>query len=117
VLGVLFIGTTMVMSISEREGDMAVMKAIGISRLSILKEVFYESLLISTGGGLVGVLFTLIGKVLLNIALIQLIGINISPSTELPLLAGGFAVAVFAGIFTGLIAAMLMKQPDISKAF
>ncbi len=117
VLGVLFIGTTMVMSISEREGDMAVMKAIGISRLSILKEVFYESLLISTGGGLVGVLFTLIGKVLLNIALIQLIGIDISPSTELPLLAGGFAVAVFAGIFTGLIAAMLMKQPDISKAF
>lgn len=117
VLGVLFIGTTMVMSISEREGDMAVMKAIGISRLSILLEVFCESLLISTGGGLAGVVFTLAGKVLLNFALLRLIGIDVSPVTELPLLIGGFAVAVGAGIFTGLMAAMLMRQPDISRVF
>lgn len=117
VLGVLFIGTTMVMSINEREGDMAVMKAIGISRLSILLEVFCESLLISTGGGLAGVVFTLAGKVLLNFALLRLIGIDVSPVTELPLLIGGFAVAVGAGIFTGLMAAMLMRQPDISRVF
>ncbi|MCL7413719.1 MAG: hypothetical protein M8353_08905 [ANME-2 cluster archaeon] len=117
VLGILFIGTTMVMSISEREGDIAVMKAIGISRLSILLEVFCESLLISTAGGLAGVIFTLAGKVLLNFALLRFTGIDVSPVTELPLLVGGFAVAVGAGIFTGLLAAVLMKQPDISRVF
>jgi putative ABC transport system permease protein len=117
VLGMLFIGTTMVMSVSELEGDMAVMSAIGISRISILKLVFYESFFLSAGGGITGVLLSVVGKVFLYCLLTRVIGLNISSATEPMLLVGGFTVSVGAGIFTGIIVALLMKPPDMTRAF
>jgi putative ABC transport system permease protein len=117
VLGMLFIGTTMVMSVSELEGDMAVMSAIGISRISILKLVFYESFFLSAGGGITGVLLSVVGKVFLYCLLTRVIGLNISSATEPMLLVGGFTVSVGAGIFTGIIVALLMKRPDMTRAF
>ena len=117
ILGMLFIGTTMVMSVSELEGDMAVMSAIGISRISILKSVFYESLFLSAGGGLTGVLLAVVGNVFLNNMLTRVIGLNISPAIDPMLLAGGFTVSVGAGIFTGIMFVLLMKRPDMTRAF
>ncbi|MDF1557478.1 MAG: hypothetical protein P1P80_04770 [ANME-2 cluster archaeon] len=117
ILGVLFIGTTMIMTVSELEGDMAVMSAIGISRFSILRIVFYESLFLSTGGGIMGVLLAVVGKVLLNSVLIKVIGLNVSHATNPMLLVGGFIVSVGAGIFTGILVALLMKRPDMTRAF
>jgi ABC-type antimicrobial peptide transport system permease subunit len=127
ILGMLFIGTTMVMSVSEMEGDMAVMSAIGISRISILKSVFYESLFLSAGGyeslflsaggGLIGVLLAVVGKLFLNSVLTRVVGFNVSPAIDPMLLVGGFTVSVGAGIFTGIMVALLMKRPDITRAF
>jgi len=117
ILGMLFIGTTMVMSVSELEGDMAVMSAIGISRISILKSVFYESLFLSAGGGLTGVLLAVVGNMFLNNMLTRVIGLSVSPAIEPMLLIGGFTVSVGAGIFTGIMVALLMKRPDMTRAF
>jgi putative ABC transport system permease protein len=117
ILGILFIGTTMVISVSEREGEMAVMSAIGISRLSILKTLYYESVFLSVTGGILGVVLSVTGKVVLNSVLLQLVGISINPMSDPILLLGGLTVAVGSGICTGLSATLLIREPDLSRAF
>ena len=117
IMGVLFIGTTMIMSVSEREGEMAVMSAIGISRSSIVRTVLYESLFLSLAGGITGIIFTFIGKMLLLSFVLKVFGFSVQSITDPILLLGGLGIALVSGIFTSLLAALLMKRPDISRVF
>jgi len=117
IMGVLFIGTTMIMSVSECEGEMAVMSAIGISRSSIIRTVLYESLFISLAGGFTGIIFTFIGKMLLVSFVLRVFGFYVQSITDPALLLGGLGIAVVSGIFTSLLAALFMKRPDISRVF
>jgi putative ABC transport system permease protein len=88
----------MLMTISERRGEIGVLRAVGIHRQQVLRTLVIESTLLGIAGGLVGA----VGGVITVIA----IGMN----TELPLSAIFVpmnAVIVFVGFGFGVVVALV----------
>jgi putative ABC transport system permease protein len=102
-------GNTMAISVRERIGELAVLKAIGVRNGSVLFLVLGESLLIALIGGVIGLL--------LAVGLIPLVSAKLNgflPPLILskPLLTLGLVFAVFVGTVSGLlpgIGAMRMR--------
>jgi len=102
-------GNTMAISVRERIGELAVLKAIGFTDRSVLFLVLGESLVISFVGGVLGLLLALILIPGISAALTGLL-----PPLLLskPLLALGLVFALFVGAASGLlpgIGAMRMR--------
>jgi putative ABC transport system permease protein len=105
-------GNTMAISIRERTGELAVLKAIGYSDRFVLFFVLAESLVIALIGGLMG-----LG---LAILAIPVVGANLNGMLPPLLLSAsalslGVVLAVFVGIASGLlpgISAMRMRVVD-----
>ena len=105
-------GNTMAISVRERTGELAVLKAIGFTDRSTLFFVLFESLLIAVIGGLLG----------LGLALLLIPGISKGLAGLLPplllspaLLSLGLGFAVVVGIVSGLlpgIGAMRLRVVD-----
>ena len=105
-------GNTMAISVRERTGELAVLKAIGFTDASALFFVLFESLLIALIGGLLG----------LCLALLLIPGISKGLAGLLPplllspaLLSLGLGFAVVVGIVSGLlpgIGAMRLRVVD-----
>lgn len=105
-------GNTMAISVRERTGELAVLKAIGFTDASALFFVLFESLLIALIGGLLG----------LGLALLLIPGISKGLAGLLPplllspaLLSLGLGFAVVVGIVSGLlpgIGAMRLRVVD-----
>ena len=102
-------GNTMAISVRERIGELAVLKAIGYGDRTVLFFVLTESLAIALVGGLLG-----LGLAKLTVPLLdkllngRLPNLILSPS----ILASGLVVAVLVGIISGLlpgISAMRMR--------
>src|SRR5439155_8904031 len=102
-------GNTMAISVRERIGELAVLKAIGYGDRTVLFFVLAESLAIALVGGLLG-----LGLAKLTVPLLdkllngRLPNLILSPS----ILASGLVVAVLVGIISGLlpgISAMRMR--------
>lgn len=95
-------GNTMAISVRERTGDLAVLKAVGFSDLSVLMLVLAESLVIAALGGGLGLglvkLFTLRGDPTRGLL----------PYFYLPLKAmlSGLALAIAVGVVSGLLPAL-----------
>ncbi len=102
-------GNTMAISVRERIGELAVLKAIGFSDRSVLFLVLGESLLIALVGGLLGLRLALLAIPVLGAALNGLLP-TLVLSTSILLL--GLATAVVVGAVSGLlpgIGAMRMR--------
>jgi ABC-type lipoprotein release transport system permease subunit len=56
LIGLLFVMTIMIMSVIERTGEIGMMRAIGLSRRSIFRQIMGESLLIVISGSLIGII-------------------------------------------------------------
>jgi len=112
VLGILFITSTMIFSVNEKQKEFAVMRAIGISDSSIMKIVMYESVMISVIGGILGVITGILGKFILNAAILSFFGIVVIPSSNPLIVIGAFSTAVIAGIISGIVPAM--KKANIA---
>ena len=108
----LITGNTMAISIRERTGELAVLKAIGYSGRFVLFFVLAESLVIALFGGLIG-----LG---LAILAIPVVGANLNGLMPPLLLSAtalgmGVALAVFVGVASGLlpgIGAMRLRVVD-----
>ncbi|MGB8217119.1 MAG: FtsX-like permease family protein [Candidatus Methanoperedens sp.] len=116
VITVLFITSTMILSINEKQKEFAVMRAIGISRLSIMKIVLYESIIISLLGAVFGILLSSLGERVLNMAAYHFFEAgNVAVVTPLLQIAG-VGLALVAGILSGLIPVVMTGRIDIVEA-
>ncbi len=102
-------GNTMAISVRERIGELAVLKAIGFSDRSVLFFVLAESLTISLVGGLIGLGLAALAIPVLAAALNGLLpALILSPA----ILSVGLGTALLVGVVSGLlpgIGAMRMR--------
>ena len=95
VVGGIGIMNIMLVSVTERTREIGIRKAIGAKRSSILSQFLIESALVSCMGGLVGIILSVIGTLILG----NVMGINAFPSFGVML--GAFAFSAAIGIFFG----------------
>jgi putative ABC transport system permease protein len=93
-------GNTMAISVRERTGELAVLKAIGYSDRTVLFFVLAEALVIALFGGLLGLLLAMLAVPVLSTALSGMLpSMVLSPS----MLIYGLLAAVVVGILSGLL--------------
>lgn len=112
---ILFISTTMIMSVAEKQGEFAVMRAIGISDATIIRIVLCESILLSLAGGILGAFLSVYGRELLSEIGYYLYETRIPMVMPPLLLIAGIGVAVVAGVLSGIFPAMTCKRLDIVR--
>jgi putative ABC transport system permease protein len=101
-------GNTMAISVRERIGELAVLKAIGFSDRSILFFVLAESLIIAVIGGLLGLGLAVIAVPGLGIALAGLLpNLILKPSVVAVGLVAAVLVGAAGGILPGVSAARM----------
>jgi putative ABC transport system permease protein len=66
VVSFLLVTTLVTVSVSERVGEIAVMRAIGVSRLHVVEQIVIEGLVISAAGAITGLGLGLISARYLN---------------------------------------------------
>jgi len=93
-------GNTMAISVRERTGELAVLKAIGFSDRKVLGFVLGESLVIAVVGGLLGLALALAAVPLLSRALSGVVPVLILSPT---ILLTGFVAALFVGFISGFL--------------
>ena len=93
-------GNTMAISVRERTGELAVLKAIGFSDRKVLAFVLGESLVIAVVGGLLGLGLALVAVPLLSRALTGLVPVLFLSPT---ILLFGFVAALFVGVISGFL--------------
>jgi putative ABC transport system permease protein len=102
-------GNTMAISVRERTGELAVLKAIGVTDGTILFLVLAESTVIALFGGLLGLLLAWAAIPLISAAVTGLLPPLLLSKT---MLSFGLVFAVFVGVVSGLlpgISAMRMR--------
>ena len=109
-IAILFISSTMIMSMNEKQKEFAVMSAIGISRRSITKIMLYESIILSLLGGIGGILLTIIGIEIVNRGAFYYFGSANIVSVNPFLLLIGVGIGLVAGIFSGLVPLVKIRQ-------
>jgi len=117
LIGVLFVLTTMLMSVIERVREIGTLRAIGASRRFIFVMVLTESFLISLIGGLVGLSF----GILMALGLTKLIGGILGVSffqaqVTFGLGLFGLVVALLVGILAGAYPAFRISRINIVSA-
>jgi len=101
---------------STRESELALRVALGATRGRIVGQLLTESLFLSAGGGLVGVLF---GLYLIN-PLSSFVGIAQLPTVETSMdwtvlgFVGG--ITILTGILSGMFPAWRMSKPELANA-
>jgi len=93
-------GNTMAISVRERTGELAVLKAIGFSDRKVLGFVLGESLVIAVVGGLFGLALALVAVPLLSRELSGIVPVLILSPT---ILLTGFVAALFVGFISGFL--------------
>ena len=110
VVGGIVVMNIMMVSVSERTREIGIRKSLGAKRQHILTQFLFESLMLTMGGGFLGIVFGfLIAKVL-----VAKIGMEISPSTVA--IITGLSISTGVGLFFGIYPAMKAARLDPVKA-
>jgi putative ABC transport system permease protein len=105
-------GNTMAISVRERTGELAVLKAVGFTDRSVLFLVLAEALVIALVGGMIGLVFAVFAVPFIATALNGLLPALLLSYTMLALgLAFALAVGAASGILPG-IGAMRLRVVD-----
>ena len=92
LVGLLFLSAIMIMDVEERKGELAIMKAIGVSGSSIFKQIILDSFILAGLGAVLGMIPGIFGSHLIDIYLRDLYGVDV----------------VFARTTPGLVVAILI---------
>lgn len=106
-------GNTMAISVRERVGELAVLKAIGVTDGSVLFLVLAESMMIALFGGLLGLLLAWAAIPVISTALTGLLPPLLLSKTMLSL---GLVFAVFVGAASGLIPGISAMRMSVVNA-
>lgn len=116
IIGILFISSTMIMSVSERVREFATLRAIGASKKYIVKLIMSESLILSLIGGVVGIFFGCLLSKIVNLLIHHFAGnvflrAYISPR----IIIVGFTLAIIIGSIAGIFPAITIMKKDIAE--
>ena len=103
ILGTIGMVNTMFTSVFERTGEIAVLRAVGWRKVSVVRMVLLESILICLIGAVLGTLFAI---ALMNVVSRLLPGKLLAGDIGAGVIAQGFAVALVVGVFGGLFPAI-----------
>ena len=110
VVGGIVVMNIMMVSVSERTREIGIRKAIGAKRNHIMVQFLFESLIVTLGGGTIGI----VGGYLIAEWLMSLIEMQISPSTLA--IFSGFIISTSVGLFFGIYPAMRAARLEPVKA-
>lgn len=117
IIGLLFVACIMLISVYERINEIGMLRAIGISKMTIFKWVMLESLLLIILGVLIGFLPGYFGSKLLGDYLSNSIGISQELTAFSPgLILGAFISMVILGTIVSLIPALRASQMRVASA-
>jgi putative ABC transport system permease protein len=103
IVTIIIIMNVMMMSVKEKTREIGTMRAIGTRRRSVLSLIFFESLILSVLGGILGLLAAIPAASLLEIPL--------SAKLFSPLVLVRVAVLIFlTGVFSGLLPGFLVTR-------
>lgn len=100
IVTIIIIMNVMMMSVKEKTREIGVMRAIGTRRGSVLGLIFYESLILSVLGGVLGLLAAIPASFLLEIPLSATL---LSPLVFVRVLVLVFLTGVFSGLLPGYV--------------
>lgn len=110
----LIAGNTMMLTVRERTGEIAVLKTIGFTARRIFTMVIAESLLLAFIGGLIGIGLAMLGIAAINSLPGAMFGnVALTPT----LLATSFGLMALLGLVTGALPAWRAMNTDIVTAF
>jgi putative ABC transport system permease protein len=102
--------------ISERVREHAVRIALGASRLQLIRQLLVESVLLSTAGGVLGILVALVGTGFIGRA-IYITGVaGYAMPVDAKALAFTLAASVVTGIAVGTLPAWIASRTDVNAA-
>jgi putative ABC transport system permease protein len=110
IVGGIIIMNIMMVSVTERTREIGIRKSIGARQKDILWQFLFESLVMSLGGGLIGIT----AGVILGKILIGLMNMNMSPSMYAIVL--GLIISSGVGLFFGIYPAMKAARMQPVKA-
>lgn len=105
---------TAAMAVRERRHEMAVMRAIGFTRNSIVGRILVEGLLVGVTGGMLGCALTFLGFDLLPHVSGALGPLALAMTLQPRIIAYSFMIAATIGAASGFIPAALATRGDIS---
>lgn len=110
LVGGIVVMNIMMVSVSERTREIGIRKAIGAKRKHILVQFLFEALVVTLGGGIIGI----IGGYLIAEWLMSLIDMQIAPSTFA--IISGLLISTSVGLFFGIYPAMRAARLEPVKA-
>ena len=118
--GVLLIACANVASLliaraTSRQKEIAIRLAIGAGRFRIVRQLLVESLLLSSGGGILGLVLALVTDRLLLVFLPpDTTSLKLSTAPDLRILLFTAAVALVTGTLFGFVPALQSTRPDVA---
>ena len=112
-IAIIMILVTLVMSLNERRKDLALMRSLGIGRLTISLTVMIEALLITFSGAIAGVV---LGHLLVywgQGAIKSAVGVDLEPFVITMMETWGIAVTIIAGQFLALVSMIWTYRMDL----
>ncbi|MBQ7528764.1 ABC transporter permease [bacterium] len=105
---------TMLMSTYERMREFATLRAIGAPRSTVVAMVMTESIILSVSGGILGIVFGIIGSGLVNRLVVVILQLPFPlASITVPLIAEAIALSVFVGVVGAAIPSVLVWKINI----
>ena len=104
IVGGIGIMNIMLVSVTERTREIGIRKAVGARRWDILSQFVLEAMLLSLGGGIIGVLLGMLVAQGMNVTLLAEEDIRTVVSTDITVLA--LAVSMLIGLVFGIYPAM-----------
>jgi putative ABC transport system permease protein len=119
-LSLFFIGTAFTITVSERKREIGVLRALGSTRIFVLRSLLLESFILALGGWLTGITASLLVEALFRdqiAASLVLPLASITPS-KLFLMAGASLGLAFASVFLAvLLPAWMISRKEPAVAF
>ncbi len=106
VVGAIGIVNTMATSVLERKREIGIMKSVGARNSDIFFQFFTESGLLGLVGGIIGIIIGLGIGTGGTLAINNLIGAEVSPQINIPLIIGSLVGSFLVGSISGIIPAL-----------
>jgi len=117
LIGVLFILSTMLMTVSERMKEIGTMRAIGVSRRTLFRLIVTESLITGLIAGALGCLGGFGLSKLISYAIAEFAGVAFLQTMVSPrIFAAGLLIALLIGALAGLYPAWRISKVNIVEA-